>query len=143
MSETTTATPTAAAIHERWEADTPVKGDYLADCVEFAREALAHAGFDRFEESPWADVIECRDGEVPVTVAVMALPPERWETTLDDLGATIDDDVRAHGAALCLSRAALADGPMPGCARFDVVSVCVNLAAARVRIHHVRGAWQS
>ena len=75
MSETTTATPTAAAIHERWEADTPVTGDYLADCVEFAREALAHVGFDRFA----AAVSRAFDD-------VLGVPPENVFIRFGDIG---------------------------------------------------------
>ena len=39
MSQTATIVPTAA-IAERWEATTPVTGDYARDCAELAREAL-------------------------------------------------------------------------------------------------------
>lgn len=46
MNETATITPTAA-IAERWEAATPVTGDYARDCAELAREALSHVGFTR------------------------------------------------------------------------------------------------
>ena len=60
-----------------------------------------------------------------------------------DLQAMVDDDVRAKGAALCVARALGTDGPLPERLRFDVMSVCVNLDAGRVRVHHVRGAWQS
>lgn len=42
-----------------------------------------------------------------------------------------------------MGRALASDGPLPERLRFDVVSVCVNLDAGRVRVHHVRGAWQS
>lgn len=142
MNETTTATPTTA-IHELWEATASVTGDYARDCSEFARDALAHVGFDRFEETPFADALACHDGDVPVTVAVLPLPPEMWETTLDDLQGMVDDDVRAKGAALCVAHALGSDGPLPGRLRFDVMSVCVNLEVGRVRVHHVRGAWQS
>ena len=50
MSQTATIVPTAA-IAERWEATTPVTGDYARDCAELAREALSHVGFTRFEDS--------------------------------------------------------------------------------------------
>ncbi|MEE1273604.1 MAG: hypothetical protein UHI81_03810, partial [Olegusella sp.] len=50
MSQTATIVPTAA-IAERWEATTPVTGDYARDCAELAREALSHVGFSRFEET--------------------------------------------------------------------------------------------
>ena len=141
--ETTTATAPTAAIRDLWEADTPVTGDYARDCFQLAREALAHVGFHGFEETPFEDAIACVDGDVPVTVAVLPLPSEMWETTLMDLQAMVDDDVRARGAALCVARALGTDGPLPERLRFDVMSVCVNLDAGRVRVHHVRGAWQS
>ena len=129
MSQTATIVPTAA-IAERWEATTPVTGDYARDCAELAREALSHVGFTRFEETPFEDV-------------VLPVPVEGFEMTLDDLQSLIDEDVVAHGAALCVGRALASDGPLPERLRFDVVSVCVNLDAGRVRVHHVRGAWQS
>ena len=59
------------------------------------------------------------------------------------LESLIDDDLIAHGATLCVDRALASEGPLPSHLRFDVVSVCVNLDAGRVRVHHVRGAWQS
>jgi hypothetical protein len=142
MSQTATIVPTAA-IAERWEATTPVTGDYVRDCAELAREALSHVGFSRFEETPFEDVLACREGDLPVTVAVLPVPVEGFEMTLDDLQSLIDEDVVAHGAALCVGRALASDGPLPERLRFDVVSVCVNLDAGRVRVHHVRGAWQS
>ena len=74
------------------------------------------------------------------TVPVRALC---FEMTLADLESLIDEDVVAQGAALCVGRALASDGPLPERLRFDVVSVCVNLDAGRVRVHHVRGAWQS
>ena len=64
MNETATTTPTAA-IAERWEAATPVTGDYARDCAELAREALSHVGFSRFEETPFEDVLACREGDLP------------------------------------------------------------------------------
>ena len=70
MSQTETIVPTAA-IAERWEATTPVTGDYARDCAELAREALSHVGFSRFEETPFEDVLACREGDLPVTVAVL------------------------------------------------------------------------
>ena len=142
MSQTATITPTVP-VHELWEATTPVTGDYTRDCAELAREALSHVGFTDFEETPFEDVLACREGDLPVTVAVLPLPTEMWETTLDDLQGMVDDDVRAKGAALCIAHALGSDGPLPSHLRFDVVSVCVNLDAGRVRVHHVRGAWQS
>lgn len=135
MSQTATIVPTAA-IAERWEATTPVTGDY-------AREALSHVGFSHFEETPFEDVLACREGDLPVTVAVLAIPAEGFEMTLADLESLIDEDVVAHGAALCVGRALASEGSLPERLRFDVVSVCVNLDAGRVRVHHVRGAWQS
>ncbi|MBQ9007100.1 MAG: hypothetical protein IJ092_12140 [Atopobiaceae bacterium] len=84
-----------------------------------------------------------KEGDLPVTVAVLPVPVEGFEMTLADLQSHIDGDVVAHGAALCVGRALASDGPMPVRLRFDVVSVCVNLDAGRVRVHHVRGAWQS
>ena len=74
----TKPTETAPSIHELWDSDSPVTGDYLADCVAFVRESLEHVGFDGFEETPFADVIACHDHGVPVTVAVVALPAEEW-----------------------------------------------------------------
>ena len=136
---TTTATPTAA-ISERWEAATPVSGDYTRDCCELAREALSHVGFSRFEEAPYTDVIACSEGDLPVTVAVLPAPPEGFEMTLEDLQQLIDDEVVVRGAVY-RPRAAVRRPP-PERLRFDVVSVCVNLDAGRVRVHHVRGTWQ-
>ena len=89
-----------------------------------------------------------------------------FEMTLADLESLIDEDVVAHGAALCVGHALASEGPLPERLRFDVVSVRVNLDAGRshaerfalsrehdcltsistpryVRVHHVRGAWQS
>ena len=142
MSQTTTTTPTAA-IAERWEATTPVTGDYARDCAELAREALSHVGFSHFEETPFEDVLACREGDLPVTVAVLPVPVEGFGMTLDDLQSLIDEDVVAHGAALCVGRALASDGPLPSHLRFDVVSVCADPGAGRVRVHHVRGAWRS
>lgn len=96
MSQTATIVPTAA-IHERWEATTPVTGDYARDCAELAREALSHVGFSGFEETPYEDVLACREGDLPVTVAVLPVPVEGFEMTLDDLQSLIDEDVVAHG----------------------------------------------
>ena len=142
MSQTATIVPTAA-VCERWEATTPVTGDYARDCAELAREALSHVGFSRFEETPFEDVIACMEGDLPVTVAVLAVPVEGFEMTLDDLQSLIDDEVVMRGASLCIGRALLSDGPLPERLRLDVMSVCPNLDAGRVRVHHVRGAWQS
>ena len=142
MSQTATITPTVP-VHELWEATAPVTGDYARDCAELAREALSHVGFSRFEETPFEDVLACREGDLPVTVAVLPVPVEGFEMTLADLESLIDEDVVAHGAALCVGRALASEGPLPSHLRFDVVSVCVNLDAGRVRVHHVRGAWQS
>mgnify|MGYP000890333523 CR=1 FL=1 len=98
MNETTaTAEPTAAC--QRWDATAPVTGDYLADCAELAREALSRVGFTQFEESPYADVIACREGDLPVTV--MAIPAEGFDMTIADVQEPCDD-VRTHGAALCV-----------------------------------------
>lgn len=142
MNETVTIIPTGA-VHELWEATTAVTGDYARDCAELAREALSHVGFTQFEETPYADVLACREGDLPVTVAVLAVPVEGFGMTLDDLQSLIDDDVVAHGAALCIGRALLSGDELPSHLRFDVVSVCANPEAGRVRVHHVRGAWQS
>jgi hypothetical protein len=142
MSQTATITPTVP-VRELWEVTAPVTGDYVRDCAELAREALSHVGFSCFEETPFEDVLACREGDLPVTVAVLPVPAEGFEMTLDDLQSLIDEDVVAHGAALCVGRALASDGPLPSHLRFDVVSVCVNLDAGRVRVHHVRGAWQS
>ena len=142
MSQTATIVPTAA-VCERWEATTPVTGDYARDCAELARETLSHVGFTQFEETPVEDVLACMEGDLPVTVAVLAVPVEGFEMTLDDLQSLIDDEVVMRGASLCIGRALLSDGPLPERLRFDVMSVCPNLDAGRVRVHHVRGAWQS
>jgi|GEM_PF-1155543 len=139
----TKPTETTPTVHELWDSDSPVTGDYLADCVAFVRESLEHVGFDGFEEVPFADVIACHDHGVPVTVAVVALPSEEWETTLDDVERMVGDEERAKGAALCVARALSSDGPLPERMRFDVASACVNLEVGRVRVHHVRGVWQS
>ena len=83
MSQTATIVPTAA-ISERWEAAAPVTGDYARDCAELAREALSHVGFSSFEETPFEDVLACREGDLPVTVAVLPVPVEGFEMTLLD-----------------------------------------------------------
>ena len=142
MSQTATITPTVP-VHELWEATAPVTRDYARDCAELAREALSYVGFTRFEETPFEDVLACREGDLPVTVAVLPIRVEGFEMTLDDLQSLIDEDVVAHGAAFCVGRALASEGPLPERLRFDVVSVCVNLNAGRVRVHHMRGAWQS
>ena len=142
MTETSTAT-VIPIVQERWDASTRVTGDYLADCAELAREALSHVGFTHFEETPYPDVLACREGDLPVTVAVMAVPAEFFGMTIGDLESLIDDDVRAHGAALCIGRALLSGEALPERLRFDVVGVCMSATEPRVRIHHVRGAWQS
>ena len=142
MNETVTIIPTGA-VHELWEATTAVTGDYARDCAELAREALSHVGFTHFEETPYPDVLACREGDLPVTVAVMAVPAEAFGMTIGDLEALIDDDVRAHGAALCIGRALLSGEALPERLRFDVVGVCMSATEPRVRVHHVRGAWQS
>lgn len=143
MSNSTATTTPTAPVHEIWGSELDATGDYMADCVGFTREALSHVGFSRFEDTPWEDVIACSDGDVPVTVAVMAVPTEGWEMTLEDLESLIDDEVRAKGAAMCIGRALATDGPLPERLRFDVVSACINPEVGRVRVHHVRGAWQS
>lgn len=97
----------------------------------------------QFEETPYSDVLACREGDLLVTVAVLPVPAEGFGMTLDDLQLLIDDDVVAHGAALCIGRALLSRADLPSHLRFDVVSVCANPEARRVRVHHVRGAWQS
>ena len=142
MSQTATIVPTAA-IAGRWEATMPVTGDYARDCAELAREALSHVSFTRFEETPFEDVLACREGDLPVTVAVLPVPAEGFEMTLADLESLIDEEVVAHGAALCVGRALASEGPLPSHLRFDVVSVCADIDAGRARVHHVRGAWQS
>ena len=142
MRQTAPIVPTAA-IAERWEATTPVTGDYARACAELAREALSHDGFPGIAKTPFEDVLACCEGDLPVTVAVLPVPVEGFEMTLDDLQSLIDEDVVAHGAALCVGRALAAEEPLPERLRFDVVSVCANLDAGRVRIHHVRGAWQA
>ena len=98
MTETSTAT-VIPIVQERWDATTRVTGDYLADCAELAREALSRVGFTQFEESPYADVIACREGDLPVTV--MAIPAEGFDMTIADVQEPCDD-VRTHGAALCV-----------------------------------------
>ena len=141
MTETSTAT-VIPIVQERWDASTRVTGDYLADCAELAREALSRVGFTQFEESPYADVITCREGDLPVTVAVMAIPAEGFDMTIADV-QELCDDVRTHEAALCVARALLTEGDLPERLRFDVVGVCMSATEPRVRVHHVRGAWQS
>lgn len=141
MTETSTAT-VIPIVQERWGASTRVTEDYLADCAELAREALSRVGFTQFEESPYADVIACREGDLPVTVAVMAIPAEGFDMTIADV-QELCDDVRTHEAALCVARALLTEGGLPERLRFDVVGVCMSATEPRVRIHHVRGAWQS
>lgn len=135
MTETSTAT-VIPIVQERWDASTRVTGDYLANCAELAREALSRVGFTQFEESPYADVIACLEGDLPVTVAVMSIPAEGFDMIIADV-QELCDDVRTHGAALCVARA------LPERLRFDVVGVCMSATEPRVRIHHVRGAWQS
>lgn len=131
-----------ASVAERWQTTASVTGDYARDRAELAREALSHVGFTHFEETPYADVLACREGDLPVTVAIMAIPAEAFGMTIGDLESLIDD-VRAHGAALCIGRALLGGGELPERLRFDVVSVCMSATELRVRVHHVRGAWQS
>lgn len=141
MTETSTAT-IIPIVQERWDATTRVTGDYLADCAKLAREALSRVGFTQFEESPYADVLACREGDLPVTVAVMSIPAEGFDMTIADV-QELCDDVRTHGAALCVARALLIEGGLPERLHFDVVGVCMSATEPRVRIHHVRGAWQS
>ena len=50
-----------------------------------------------------------------------------------------DGEVAARGAAMCVCSAVMADVPLPEHARFDVMSVCLNLDAGRMRIHYVCG----
>lgn len=83
------------------------------------------------------------EGDLPVTVAVLPVPVGGFEMTLDDLMSFVDGEVRMEGAAMCIGRALLGGEPLPERLRFDVVSVCANIDAGRVRVHHVRGAWQS
>ena len=78
MSQTATITPTVP-VRELWEATAPVTGDYARDCAELAREALSHVGFSHFEETPFEDVLACREGDLPVTVAVLPVPVEGFE----------------------------------------------------------------
>lgn len=99
-------------------------------------------GFTQFKEFPYADVIACREGDLPVTVAVMSIPAEGFDMTIADV-QELCDDVRTHGAALCVACALLTEGGLPERLRFDVVGVCMSATEPRVRIHHVRGAWQS
>ena len=87
----------SATSAERWEATTPVTGDYARDCAELAREALSHVGFTRFEETPFEDVLACCEGDLPVTVAVLPVPVEGFEMTLDDLQSLIDEDASRTG----------------------------------------------
>lgn len=141
MTETSTAT-IIPIVQERWDATTRVTGDYLADCAKLAREALSRVGFTQFEESSYADVIACREGDLPVTVTVMAIPAEGFDMTIADV-QELCDDVRTHEVALCVARALLTEGGLPERLRFDVVGVCMSATEPRVRIHHVRGAWQS
>ena len=138
---TSTAALTAA-ISERWETGTTVTGDYARDCMEVAAEALAHVGFTHVDTTPWDDVLSCMEGDLPVTVCVLPVPVEGFELTLGDVESLIDDEVAARGAAMCMCSALMADVPLPEHIRFDVMSVCLNLDAARVRVHHVRGVWQ-
>ena len=140
MSNATIAPP--AASRERWETGTTVTGDYARDCMEVAAEPLAHVGFTHVDATPWEDVLSCMEGDLSVTVCVLPVPPEGFELTLDDVQGMCDDEVAARGAAMCVCSALMADVPLPEHVRFDVMSVCLNLGAGRVRVHHVRGVWQ-
>ncbi len=64
MTETAAAIEPTSMTCQRWDASTRVTGDYLADCAELAREALSHVGFTHFEETPYADVLACREGDL-------------------------------------------------------------------------------
>lgn len=139
---TSTATAPTAAIHERWETGTAVTGDYARDCMAVAAETLEHVGFTHVDATPWDDVLSCMEGDLPVTVCVLPVPTEGWDLTLDDVQGMCDEKVAAHGAAMCVCSAFMADAPLPEHVRFDVMSVCLNLGAGRVRVHHVRGVWQ-
>lgn len=141
MSTSTTAAPTAA-IRERWESESLVTGDYARDCMAVAAETLEHVGFSHVDATPWEDVLSCMEGDLPVTVCVLPVPTEGWELTLDDVQGMCDGEVAARGAAMCVCSAVMADAPLPEHARFDVMSVCLNLGAGRMRVHHVRGVWQ-
>ena len=138
---TMSAAPTAA-IRERWESESLVTGDYARDCMEVAAEALAHVGFTHVDAAPWEGVLSCMEGDLPVTVRVLPVPVEGFGMTLDNVESLIDGEVAARGAAMCVCSAVMADVPLPEHVRFDVMSVCLNLDAGRVRVHHVRGVWQ-
>ena len=141
MSTTATIQPTAA-VRERWETGATVTGDYLRDCVAVAAETLSHVGFTHVDTTPWEGVLSCMEGDLPVTVRVLPVPTERFGITLGDVESVIDDELTAQGAAMCVCSAIMADVPLPEHVRFDVMSVCMNLDAGRVRVHHVRGVWQ-
>ncbi len=141
MSTSTTAAPTAA-IRERWESESLVTGDYARDCMAVAAETLEHVGFSHVDATPWEDVLSCMEGDLPVTVCVLPVPTEGWELTLDDVQGMCDCAVPALSAAMCVCSAVMADVPLPEHARFDVMSVCLNLGAGRMRVHHVRRVWQ-
>jgi hypothetical protein len=141
MNETTIAP--AAGVHECWATDAPRTTDYTELCVSLAREALEHYGYDRFEDSPYEDVIACHLGGEAVTVNVLCLPAEAWEMTAADVESLMDDEFVMRGASLCVARELLGEGEPSDRLRFDVMSVCLNPQAARVRVHHIIGAWQS
>ena len=82
MSQTATITPTVP-VRELWEATAPVTGDYARDCAELAREALSHVGFTGFEETPFEDVLACREGNArPSDRGIMAQAPQRRQAPL-------------------------------------------------------------
>ena len=107
--------------------------------MELARETLSHVGFTQFEETPYSDVIACMEGDLPVTVAAPPVPIEGFEMTLDDLQSLVDDEVRMEGA-MHIGRALFCGESLPERLRFDVTTMCANIDAGRVRVHHVRGA---
>ena len=87
MSQTATIVPTAA-IAERWEATTPVTGDYARDCAELAREALSHVGFSSFEETPFEDVLACSEGDLQL-LDKQALTSDLVEIAVENLVAFV------------------------------------------------------
>ena len=125
--------------HERWEEMATYIGDYVGGCVKFACDALEHMGFTDVYQTLFPDFVSSFEGDVPVSVGVIALPPERWDITLDEMDELIDDNVRRQGEAFCMFRAlAHEDAPLER-QRFDVMGVCLNLENPGVRLRHIKG----
>lgn len=127
------ATATDDRIHRFWEGiDINRTGSHERDCIECAVTALTNIGYDNFDRGLF-NGFSCDGDGKRVYVAVLPIAVEDYEFTIEDLHGVIDDEVAEIGASIC---------DVSGCDRFDVVSVCINAAVRRVRIHHVRSVWE-